>query len=201
VCYLHAQHTEQAALLNMRTPGTLTGIKNGDGCVFTAYRGFKGAGTSGTALNLRYNPTANGVNFTRDSASLWAWHIDDVSENNADCGFTGGSAPTYLLTRSGANQVYGYINSSATYGVLTATSIGLTGVQRRASTDVRVWRNGQQLGSTINLTSTGLTNWSLTSARGSKQVAFTAVGSSLEGLENALYAPLLTYLQSIGAVP
>lgn len=201
VCYLHAQHTEQAALLNVKQPGTLTGIKNGAGCVFTQYRGFQGDGTQNNALNLLYNPTTNGVSFVRDSASLWAWHLTDVAENATDCGFSSGGSVTNFLSRSGAGQVYGYINSNSTFSVSVSSSLGLTGVQRRAANDVRVWRNGLQLGATISLASTGLTNWSLVSARGSKQVALTAVGGAMVGLENALYAPLLAYLQSVGAVP
>lgn len=79
VLYVFAAHNYSDALLNWKNPGTynatLTSFDSGD---FTQWEGYDGDGTGYISIN--WNPTADGVNFTINDASVGFYKRDTGTE-------------------------------------------------------------------------------------------------------------------------
>lgn len=203
VLYVSAAADSQSARLNWKNPGTFDAIAV-NSPAFVADRGYTGDGAS-SRLRTQYTPSTNGVNLTQDNASAWVWPLTDVAETINDIGNT--TAPSIVLaTRRATNVTSGTINDATTSSIANTSSIGFFGESRVDANTKRFWKNGAQLGADQAVASTGIAaqeQW-ICGANAvqfaTKQIALSAWGASLSGLESSFYNSLLPYMQSVGAV-
>lgn len=202
--YVLAAADSNAAVKNWKAPGTFS-VGPVNAPTFTAYRGFTGDGSS-AYLNTWWTPSTNGVKFTQDDASVWAWPLTNVSSNSSVVGCLA-SRYCFLYPRTGAGAAATYMNSAAGGPSILSVSDsrGFIGGQRRGASDVRMFKDGIQR-ATHNQVSTGVPTgpmWVLgayPSSYSALQNSFAAWGASLAGKEAAFYEAVRTYLQAVGAI-
>ena len=215
---VYAAHDSQAALLNWKAPGVNDGsLVNAP--AFTADLGFKGNGSS-SYINTNFNPTDGGLNFAQDSASWGVWLDQHDSAGTADAGQLQGaftSSPAwgtfvkhYNSTTPG-QEVAARDNNGSTVNFTSAVAshLGLCTVDRASSSEFHAWRNGTDLGASLQTSvapqnkdffalaadgATGAANF----IPGTAAVSF--AGASFAANQTALYNALYTYLHAIGAV-
>lgn len=206
VLYMLAAADSQAARINWKAPGTFTCSLVGGGPTFQADRGFTGNGST-QALDTGYTPSTQGVKYTQNDASAWAWDLTAAEEDGAsDVG--NATAPRLKLAPRGTGSTSLFrINDNTDQSNPSSSALGFWGAQRRGATDKRTWMNGAQVGTTANTASTGLpaqsqwicgANSSLFSVH---QMSAAAWGSSLNGLEAAFYTAVSAYMTGVGIVP
>jgi len=146
-------NSDSEALKNWKNPGTFdpTLVNNP---AFGINEGFTGNG-SNAHINLNWNPSVDGVNYQRDSASYGCYartDIDSIVMGAADAGVANGS----LFGIAGANYA-SRINAASAEVVAYADPKGMFIVNRDDATDNDVYRNKIRVidGSTA---STGLTS-------------------------------------------
>lgn len=198
--YLTAAADSQAATINWVSPSTFP-LQAVNAPTFTADKGFTGDGTS-SRMNTAFTPSTQGVRFTQDSASIWAWsrtsttgvHAGNASSNPlAEVQFTGTTTYTYR------------INDGTNDAATGTTIIGFNGSQRQSATDKRAWHNGAQVGTTAATASTGRptqAQWicgGATTGFSVAQISCAAWGASLAGTEASFYSAILAYMQGVGA--
>jgi hypothetical protein len=202
--YVFAAHTQQAALLNWKNPGTFDATIEGTP-TFTTDEGFTGNG-SDALIDSNFNPTtASSPNISQDDACRFArvlaagsdsvaaiWGSDVVGSQNRmlldSTAFslrihTGGTAVTgtggagfWLARRSGAASQEVFLDNSAAGSNTTASS-------------------GMPNGNLTDLWSEGGANFH------AGQIASSGVGASLSDAQRtALYNAELAYMQAVGAV-
>lgn len=200
--YMLAAADSQSARLNWINPGTYTALAV-NSPTFAADKGYTGDGST-SRLRTQYTPSVNGVNLTQNNASAWVWVLTNVVASTDDIGSH--TAPRLLVESNNASSLLvGDVNSSAAMSASISTAIGLSGIQRRASSDRRLWKNGTQQGTTDTTASTAVANqeqWICggnSTSFSTRQIACAAWGASLSGLESSLYNALLPYMQGIGA--
>ncbi|RTE91924.1 hypothetical protein [Bradyrhizobium sp. LVM 105] len=202
--YVTAAAASQNGRVNWKNPGTFDLIEVSSP-TFAADQGYTGNGSS-SYLRTQYTPSTNGVNFTLNSASAWAWSRTNLASAGADLG--NATAPRAFLTgRNGSDQLQGDMNNAAASSISTANtnSIGFYGVQRRGSADRRLFLNGAQVGTASGVVSTSVPSveqWvcaANATSFGTRQISVAAWGASLSGLESSFYNAVLTYMQAIGA--
>jgi hypothetical protein len=201
ILYLMAAADSQAGTINWKSPGAF-GLIGVNSPSFTADRGYTGNGTS-SRLRTQYTPSINGVNYVQDNASAWLYLLTNPSSGSPDLGST--TAPRAVITGNNAGNGSADINNAAGQSISFAnTAPGLIGIQRRGSTDRRVFLNGAQV-ATSAVASTGPASqeqWvcgANATAFSTRQQAVAAWGASLSGREAAFYSRTLAYLQAIGA--
>lgn len=204
VLYMTAAADSQAALINWKSPGTFTASPV-NAPTFVADRGYTGNGTT-SRLDTGWTPSVNAVKFTQDNASVWAWVLTNAGANKSVLG-SYSPEPVALLNPRNAvdisdlrlnNALAGFV------GIATTDSTGLTGAQRRSSTDLRGFKNGVEVisGSVASTGVPTVSQWICASNPAvfdARQIAFVAYGSSLSGMEAAFYTIILTYMQAVGA--
>jgi hypothetical protein len=103
-------HHPQAATLNWINPSRYTLIPTGSGGLgapmFVPYRGFAGSGQGWLATG--YTPGINGVKYTLNSASIWAWQ----------------NLPITLAANSYVNMIMG--TKTASYAYLNLKNSGVS---------------------------------------------------------------------------
>jgi hypothetical protein len=202
VLYVLAAHDSQAALLNWKSPGNFTAIAV-NSPTFTIDKGYTGDGST-SRLRTQYTPSTNGVKFTQNDASVWAWSLTDGQGASRDIGNASGVQSTFVI-RSALDQISIIVNDGTGSAQSNSTATGLIGASRVSSTVKRAWRNGAQIGTDASVTSTGVPSseqWicgANSTAFSSRQFALAAWGASLTGKESAFYTTMLAYLQGVGA--
>lgn len=201
VLHVPAAADSQAARINWKAPGTFTAAAV-NAPIFVADRGYSGDGSS-ARLNTAWTPSTNGVKYTLNDASMALWSRTPGAAAAMDVGYNALPAAG-IFCRSAANQMVSYINSGTTTVAANTDGSGFFMSQRRAANDVRLFRNGSQIGSSTSA-STGLPAqpfW-LCGANpnqiSTRQESLTAFGASLVGKEAAFYAAALAYMQAVGA--
>lgn len=201
--YVLAAHSSQAALLNWKNPGTFTAIEV-NSPTFTVDRGYTGDGAT-SRLRTQFVPSTNGVSFTQDNASIWAWSLTDAAASIVDVGNSSGAPSSHVITRSATGNLVVRLTDATNGTTANAASLGLHGGSRASSTTRKNWKNGAQLGADISVTSTGLPTQEQWICAGNatsfstKQIAMAAWAASLTGLEAAFYNAMLPYMQGVGA--
>jgi hypothetical protein len=184
--------------LNWKNPATFTLIPvnsptNGNGY-------WQGDGAS-SRFRTQYTPSADGVTYVQGSASIWFYSLTDIQSNSHTIGNGSVNPKARIAPRTTTNLVAGHINDETQLTAANAASTGLFGVQRRGSTDLRLWRNGSQVGSTSATASTGVPTqeqWvcgANSTAFATNQIALAAWGASQSGREagiNTVFQNLLT---------
>jgi len=200
--YLMAAADSQAATINFKNPAAFQLISV-NSPAFVADQGFTGNGTS-SRLRTQFTPSANGANFTQDSASVWVWSRTNAQNANVAAGNI--TAPRVFITpRNLSDNLLFGANDGTTSTVANANSSGLIGSQRINGTTKRAWRNGAQVGADVTLASTAVANAEQWLCGGNSsnfstfQESLGAWGASLAGKEAAFYNRTLTYMQAVGA--
>lgn len=195
-------HTEQASLLNWKTPGTYNATNNG--CTFTAYQGFTGNGSTA------YIDTGMAANvLAQDSAHIHAWvrgGTDAADSNKRSLGQT--SAGSFAIQpRNNLDAISGMIGSTSasTFGA-SGTILGHTLLNRSGASAVEAYRGGAATATpTDNEASTAPSANNITLLRNGTQYSdfqlFAAgAGSSLSSGEAAAhYNALSAYKTAVGA--
>jgi hypothetical protein len=151
---------------------------------FTTNVGYRGNGTS-AYINSNYNPTANAVNYSLNSASIFAYisSVRTVGQIQAYQGQFSGSS--YLLFAAGTNVIgETYINS------VTGVTNGLTGVgfqlvNRLDATTLNVYYQGVLRNTNSSASVSGslpnATIWDFGANNGGAGTFFSDVGNAIMG--------------------
>lgn len=199
---------ESFALINWITPASFkSSVVNAP--THTRNQGYYGNGTN-SYVNTNWNPFSNGVNYTQNNASLFAYVINNTAGSNtmASFGTSGASTIGILIPRNVNNLTDFRINSASATSDTQATtaSDGLWMVRRINNTQVSLFRNGS-LVVTASETSTGrptntlyleaLNNAGTAGFFSSRGVSMAGTGNGLNGNEAALNTAWNTYITSI----
>lgn len=176
-----------------------------NGATFTADTGYIGNGTS-TYVSCIYNPSTNGVQYTQNAASLFAWS-NKAGLDNGYC--FGQLSPGFFTSAIQANN-FGSASSinvnSATAATGTpADGFGLfTGV-RTSSSSVTGYRNATSLGTNAATTSAAPANAGMALLQDTGTffgggVACAGVGGALTGTDvTNLYNRIHTFLNTVNS--
>jgi len=200
------------ATINFITPASYQ-ITKVNSPTFTTNQGFDFNGTT-QSLNSNWIPGTNGINYTRDDASFFAYINDAVSansrndlgaSNNAD----GVTNAITLNSRNGSNNYTARINDNTATDAGVSTSIGFHQLKRLGTSGTRkyLWKDGTLQTSSATVSTTlvtvpvfiGATNGNGTATNFStREVSFIAFGNSMDGKELKFYNCWNTYKIAIG---
>jgi hypothetical protein len=206
VLYLFAAHTETAALLNWKAPGTFTGT-NVSGTAFAIDRGFTGDG-SADHINSNFTPSTAGGLYAQDSAHHAAWSLTAGAASSSQrlIGAAGATTPrAVLIPRNASDQMNIIINDATGDVGANAVQSGHFLANRSASNATQSYKDGVSI-DTSAVNSTGLPTQAICFDRDNAtfstlQIAGGSIGASLTAADVlALYAAKLSYLQAVGAV-
>ena len=174
---------------------------------FTTNVGYRGNATS-SYINSNYNPTANAVNYTLNSASIFAYisAVRTVGQIQAYQGATGVS--TQLLIAAGTNGFgESYINNATTGVNNVTTGIGFQLVNRINSTTLNVYYQGALQNTNSAITSVSIPNrtiWDFGANNGGTGSLFSNVGNAIIGYganltaeQSAFNTAVNTYINSL----
>jgi len=106
--------------------------------VHTIWEGYQGDGSA--VINLNWNPTVNGVNYTLNSATLGLYSRTDINEDTIDMGVRESTDYSYVVTRWGDN-LYNRMNSAGFRNQTSLDSRGMFINTRNDATDVQSYYN------------------------------------------------------------
>jgi hypothetical protein len=201
VLYIFAAHSEAAALVNWKDPGTFDATSV-SGTAFTEDRGFLGD-ASADYIESNYNPSTAGGNWTQNSASLGFRSLT----NNVNNQFMAGLHDTNesQILRFSTDNFY-MVNGAGVQVSAADAGMDASFAVSRSTNDVTGYRNGASVG-TANGAPSAVANHSLvfltseTAQFSSNQVASGFGGGHLSGVQVAAYhAAELAYMQAVGAV-
>ncbi len=212
VISLYAAHDAQAALLNLKNPGTFdaTLVDPTTDVTFTVDRGFTTNGTD-NYVDTNFNPSTAGGAFTQNAACFGIRCLSTGQFSVTPCGWFDGTDGVSLNPRNTSDDPQFRINqaSASAQSTTLSTAAAFLLANRSASNATQLYRNGAAVtvNTNPNQTSTALNNNNLYIGRLSAagfaaiQCASTYLGGSLDATENsALYTADLTYMQAVGAV-
>jgi hypothetical protein len=190
---------------------TATKVTAGSGIVFTADRGIHGTLSVADYLDTQYNPSAGGVNYTQNSASLFVYVVTDATDTTsagaADLGWIRGN----IITRANTGVFTANLNAAAsnyTDSLLTTTAVGSHAITRASSATVAVYHNGSAANSAFAETSAAITAGDLlvltrtgASSYSTRTIGFAIAGGALTASEVLdLHNACNAYLHAVGAV-
>ena len=203
--YVVAAHTEQAAQLNWKVPGTRT-LTKVNTPTFTVDRGYTGNG-SNTGIHSNVNVAIYASAYTQNSCHIACWNLTNTDANVGDVG--DGVGNLHINART-TNEIRGRVQDATGFpaGIANTDSRGHYLLSRTASNLTTFYKNAGSLGThanasvAINASMKFELGWApaLTSSTNRQQAAF-SLGAGLNGTEvTAFYNILLAYLQGVGAV-
>ena len=138
---MFAVEHENATLINWISPGN-NDADNVSSTAWTQYEGYLGA--AGDYISTNWNPTTNGANYTRYSASGGVYVRNNIQSDIAVYGAAQGTLRFSFYPRTTADLTLARINttadlSGATYGT---DSRGMWINTRRADDDIETYKNG-----------------------------------------------------------
>jgi hypothetical protein len=136
--YVMAAHTQQAARLDWKNPGSNTLVENGSP-TFTTDQGFTGG--SGKYLSTGLMPDSMS-NYELDDACIFSYSLTDLAENSCDVGIYDGSNQSLIFSKWSDNSYYGSINSANQSLTAVPSSIGLSSNVRNNNTQQKLYKNG-----------------------------------------------------------
>jgi hypothetical protein len=153
--YIFAGLNSTDALLNMVASTTTT--LSATAPTFTAGTGFAGNGASAVITATGYSFTT-GTNFTQNAGSIFAWSTEAGVDNGYITGNAGAvdSSVTIQSFNFGSASA-ATINSSSALAGTTATGLGMFLVSRTTSTELDIYHNGSNSGTTNTNTSSAVT--------------------------------------------
>lgn len=192
---------ENFAKINWKNPGTHNLVESGT-VTFTSGQGFTGNASTGY-LNTGWVPDTDAVNFTLDEAGAFVKVNNNYAAGNK-CAFgvrgNGGGAllGQVLLMPEDASSTHTYsIHCTAPAVGSAVDSNGFYHIRRVADNDMRLFKNGSQVGATSTSASDSLSTRELyllaLNANGAgagfhsdAQIGCFGIGASLTGKESAL---------------
>jgi len=156
-----AQEVEAHASYDLANP-TRSTLSISAGLTWIQYEGWTGDGVSRYVVS-NYNPSADGVNFQLNNASLFAYIRTNDTNNNCVVGAIDGTSPNRTFT-----QIRGQFGTT-TFGALsenvgdlnpTTNMIGLHHLKRTASNSQVYYKNGSSVDTSTQV-STALVNKNL----------------------------------------
>lgn len=203
VLQVFAAADSQAAVLNWKNPATFTaaGVNTP---TFTADRGYAGNGTT-SYVDTTWAPT-NGVNYTQDDATVFAWSRTSGTNSNRWMG-SATDTSVLLLPRTAGSAFQYRINTTGSVTAIGSVTdgSGLFAVSRSGATATQSYRNGATLGAAGSIASTALSSSPINVGRQNTQFnpaecAVWGAGSNFSAAEHlALYNAIRTYLVDAGA--
>lgn len=200
--YLLAAHDEQAARVNIRSPGSYSLTAVG-APVFTKDRGFAGDGAT-TSLDTGFDATAAAGQYALASAHAGVSILDNLASAGCAFGAGGVSGELALCPRSLADTLTARINDlGPSLAAPATTSAGHSLIVRSGATRT-LYKDGASA-ATDGTPATALPEGSLALLRadaafGPWQVAAAHAGGALSAAESAaLNSILATYLTAVGA--
>jgi hypothetical protein len=163
---LRAAHNRQASYLNVKNP-TSTPMSDVVAPYFFPWTGTQGDGAT-MYCNLNWNPFANGVNYTQNSAYVGVYSKTNEAGNYKSVGARNGSNQgTMMRMRTATDICQGLINAGTNLNIGSAssqlTSALYMAYRRVNSTQHRTNKNGVATGSELVSTSNSVTipslNW------------------------------------------
>lgn len=202
------------ARINWIDPGNFSAQDGASGPTFTTNEGFAGNETN-QYMTTGWDPATDGVNFTLNDASAFAH--SNTNSGTAGTRFLFGSRNASnqgrieLIPKNISSQHVGAINSAGTTPGLGSAPVSAEGffqVRRTASNDLRLYKDGTQVGATHTTAATDALNnddVAILASNGNgtiggfsgEQITIFGLGSSLQGKESALYTAWNTYFTSI----
>ncbi len=209
--YLFAAANSQAALINLKNPGTFNATAVSSP-TFTSNQGFTGNGTS-SYVNSNFTPSTAGGNFQQNSAHASARSLSSVAASTTQrlVGIAAAQAGNRILihprtTGDLFNVLVNY--GSPSLSANNANSAGHFLANRSDASAQQSYSNGSQVGSSTDV-SVGNTNqaitfgadFALSSNFATLQMASGSIGGSLTASQvAALYAAEHAYMLGVGAV-
>ena len=124
--------------------------------MWTAYEGFVGD-EANDYLDLGWNPTANGSNFTQNDASFGYYSRTNRSDTNTDMGCESGSVRTWAIPSTFGSEMSFYFNSAGNATTSNSNSDGMFVYQRTGVTAMAGYRNNVEIVSDVDV-SNGIPN-------------------------------------------
>jgi hypothetical protein len=138
--FIHGLSSNVAARTSFVNPST-TAITAVNSPTFLQNVGYQGNGAT-AYLDTNYNPLTQGVKYTLNNASGFAYIGTNVIGGAAFGTYDNVNAPAFLYPQFAANQPVYYINSIATGSNGTGNSLGLSTVNRTGSAALNLYKNG-----------------------------------------------------------
>ncbi len=201
IAYFHAALEDQAGKLNIKTPGKFTCSGSP---TFTANKGHTGDGAA-SRLSTTWDASANGVNYTQNSAGFGLYCITNSAANAFDIGRNAATGDILLCCRTAGGGASYSINDDTATAPVVGTSNGFYHAQRRSSTDKRLFKDGSSV-SAVSVTSTGVgasATWvcgANSTDFSARQIAFSWFGGPLIGQEAQFNTYIVQALQGVGAI-
>ena len=204
--------TSTYARINWKDPGTFNATAF-NSPTFTSNIGFSG-NASNQYLDSGWDPVNNGVNFTLDECGVFCYvNNNHSSGNKAAVGFRGNGGGALLgqviLLPKDTGDQHAFSLQNVAPGVGSSVSAnGFYHFRRVADNDLRLFKNGSQVGATQTTASDSLSNQDLyilaLNANGGgaalfsdAQVGIVGAGASLTGKEANLYTAWNDYFSSL----
>ena len=143
--YIHGLSNEIAAKTSFVNP-TSTMITAVNSPTFTPNQGYQGNGST-SYLNSNFTPSTQGVKYTQNSASIFAYSRTNNTGNYVDVGVVGASNKTFLYARYNDGNSYYPVNLSTGVGSPSSPVANSRGfyVSNLNSTTLSSNKNGVQL--------------------------------------------------------
>lgn len=202
--YVMAAHDAQAAQRNWIADRFNLAISGSP--VFTADRGYRGDGEG--YLDTGLNPTAGGLNYRQDNASMGFWNLSDLSSESYDMGAyqSASMRADMRIYRPGA-WFPAYLNDGTFLNLAVTDMVGLFGVSRLDGTtrSVRVNARAPEMTGADTTGVPGVPFFILgangVGARSRRQCAAAWIGGGLTDAQYvAAHEALRRYLTDVGAV-
>ena len=138
--YIYAGETQESSLKNLAKNshhGTGASIPN-----WTQYQGFQGA--SGKYIDLNYNPSTQGINYTSTNASIFYYGRLNV-QDDCTCGGqdSGATMKSFIIGRNSSNQFWAVVNTAGYANCMTNyDGTGFYIACREDSNTINGYRNG-----------------------------------------------------------
>ena len=147
--WVMASHSQQGALINWKNPGSNT-LTEVNAPAWVVNKGYTSDGAS--YLNTNFNPATDGLNYTKNSASLHIYSRTDINEAKYDFGNnSSGAVRSHLLTRNSGNTILSSLNTTGATTIASLNSLGFFSSQRTSSTLTTAYRNGSSIGTTADV--------------------------------------------------
>jgi hypothetical protein len=208
VLYVMAAHDSQASRINWKANEFNLGAHGTP--TFLADRGWAGALNS--RLETHFPPSTADRNYQKDSATLMGWSVTSGAAGS-DTNFLSvglqaaiGGVTGYICPRRLTNILNGRINDALGINFSNTATDGMFSVRRDAAASREIDRNGTSVSSNSEA-STSIQAGNLTLLPGQAVVTNLRMGAAAAGAYltdteiGQLYADLLPYMRSVGAVP
>jgi len=141
--WIYAAENTQSALIDIKNRVAASPVNSPS---FMVDRGYTGNNSS-SYINTNFDPSINGVNYTRNSASGGIWLVDNVGAGSSDTQIGALAAGAYAvnIAANPGGNVIARINQTASITV-SNPGIGLLVVNRSGSSAAELYYNGSSIG-------------------------------------------------------